>query len=331
MDKAKQAVNSFISHSGKHKTVVDEDVRPAVVDEHVRPHQHENISTAVDKEIHQHHHHTAVQPINTVEKLPEKHTHKTVPVQEKVVHHGDGAALRETLDRESAKFKSHSATHETTYSQATAPVVTGERIHHHVHEHVQPVIHKEVVAPEVIHTTVPIHETHHVDAVHHGISTLPPKTLEEWNQEGGVQHGREARVLGEAEGCPAPYNKELQIEQTEADRHMHQSATGHRMGVGARRGSSSSDEERHRTGKTVHSSDNYALGNRGPTTRSAAAGTTSTAPRSGAIGTTHGRETHHVDSHGVRSGSNQHAQPSLVDKLNPFKDADGDGKKGMME
>lgn len=69
MEKAKQAVSNFISRDGKHTTTVDEDVRKAVTDEHVRPHQHEDITTAVDKEVHQDHHHTTVQPINAKETL----------------------------------------------------------------------------------------------------------------------------------------------------------------------------------------------------------------------------------------------------------------------
>lgn len=69
MEKAKQAVSNFVSGSGKHKTTVDEEVRKPVTEEHVRPHQHEDITTAVDKEVHQHHHHTTVQPLTTQEVL----------------------------------------------------------------------------------------------------------------------------------------------------------------------------------------------------------------------------------------------------------------------
>lgn len=69
MEKAKQAVANFVSSDGKHKTVVDEDVRPSVTEEHIRPHRHENVMTALDKEIHQHHHHTVVQPVKHTETL----------------------------------------------------------------------------------------------------------------------------------------------------------------------------------------------------------------------------------------------------------------------
>ena len=69
MEKAKQAVSSFLSNDGKHRTTVDEDVKPHVTQEHVMPHQHEQVTTALDKEVHQEHHHTTVQPITHKETL----------------------------------------------------------------------------------------------------------------------------------------------------------------------------------------------------------------------------------------------------------------------
>ena len=53
MEKAKSAVSSFLSHDGKHKTTVDEDVRGHVTQEQIKPHQHESVTTALDKEVHQ--------------------------------------------------------------------------------------------------------------------------------------------------------------------------------------------------------------------------------------------------------------------------------------
>lgn len=69
MQKAKQAAASFLSKDGKHKTTVDQDVRAAVTEEHVKPAEHENVTTAVDKEVHQDHHQTRVQPIKARETL----------------------------------------------------------------------------------------------------------------------------------------------------------------------------------------------------------------------------------------------------------------------
>lgn len=69
MEKAKAAVSKIISKDGKHDTVVDEDVRNPVTEQHVHPQQHEEVTTAVDREVHQHHHQTAVQPIQQQETL----------------------------------------------------------------------------------------------------------------------------------------------------------------------------------------------------------------------------------------------------------------------
>lgn len=388
MEHAKQAISSFISADGKHKTTVDEDVRSAVTDEHIHPHRHENLTTAIDKEIHQEHHHTVVQPIKHKETRPEHHTHNLLPVVHKVFHHDNEQALHDTLERDIAKYRNTSVTHETTHSTTTAPVVTGEHIHHHVHEHVQPIIQKEIVVPEVIHTTVPIHETHHAEAVHHGTSTLPVKTLDEFKSDGGVLQGRGVTKLSDTEGCPQPYNKDLQTEQLGADRDMHPSTwrthqggiegtTATAMPNGGRSIERATDTT---MGKTVggpvggmaatHTGRSENLASETSRTENLASGTSRGAEATSgrharrtssgsdnkheyALGSGTGtaaprtaqnteRVTPRVDSLGVRSDAYHRGQvggaagktgrsPSLVDKLNPFKDADGDGKKGIMD
>ncbi|KAF4977509.1 hypothetical protein FZEAL_5988 [Fusarium zealandicum] len=431
MEKAKQAVSSFLSHDGKHKTTVDEDVRGHVTEEHVRPHQHENVTTALDKEVHQEHHHTTIQPISHKETLAEQHHHNVVPVQHKEFHHGKDQETRDTLDREAARFKDTSTTHTATQSSTTAPVVSGERIHHHVHEHVQPIIQKETVQPHVVHTTVPIHETHHAAPVHHGTSTLPPKTLQEFTGERGGLGEKASQKLTEFEGCPKPYRKELQSEQREGDKSMHlhhqgdnygENLTQGREGAGigqgregvlggvaagaagagatrkSRRGLgnrdrsgssssiSSSDEESRRLGKSGKSHKSRGLGgaaaggmashntentnlqsNRGlehrgmgtntgggqsnmnPLSSNRGVGSANTA----GLNAPHGSQYDNVKSGGLsndpmnnrahdrdsgvdmRGNSTGQAatekKPSLMDRLNPLKDADGDGKKGLMD
>ncbi|KAM0218425.1 hypothetical protein ACHAQI_001617 [Fusarium lateritium] len=440
MEKAKQAVSSFLSNDGKHKTTVDEDVRPHVVQETVKPHEHQSVTTALDKEVHQEHHHTTVQPIAHKETLPEQHHHNMVPVEHKEFHHGNEQETRATLDREAARFKDTSTTHNTTRSAETAPVMTGERIHHHVHEHVQPVIHKETVQPHVVHTTIPIHETHHAAPVHHGTSTLPVKTLNEFTSERGGLAERAAQKLTEFEGCPKPYRRELQGEQLEADKsmhlhghgdnygenHSHAGREGHGMGrnteglaagaAGAavasragrkhrhpvghknRRGSnsssslSSSDEESRGLGKSSRSKRGLGSGT-GTGVGAGAAATAAgaahhqhqnreglqqsggpTIPGAGGVGSGIGsgntgslgsanrgignpntaglNKSHTSDYDQVKTGGlhndplNSNSahnrgdsgvdvqggkKPSLIDRLNPLKDADGDGKKGLMD
>ncbi|KAL5086937.1 hypothetical protein Trisim1_008504 [Trichoderma cf. simile WF8] len=216
MNKVKKAVGNLVSQDNRHDTTVDEETRQPVTSEHVRPQQQENIRTAVEKETHQDHHHTTVQPVNTKEVLPEKHSHKVLPTEHKSFEHGNDKNVESYLNRDAEKYKDTSVVHKTTHESATeAPIFAGERVHHHVHEHVQPVIQKETIAPEVVHTTVPIHETHSAAAVHHGTKVLPAKTMEEFTGERGSLQSKGSHVTHEYEGCPTFDPKDLQKHSAE--------------------------------------------------------------------------------------------------------------------
>jgi hypothetical protein len=58
-----------------------------------------------------------------------------------------------------------------------------------------------VIQPNVVHTTVPIHEVHHNKATVHGTTALPAMTMDEFKNKGGVLSGREERY-DEFEGVP---------------------------------------------------------------------------------------------------------------------------------
>ncbi|KAH7114347.1 hypothetical protein B0J11DRAFT_445447 [Dendryphion nanum] len=193
MDKAKAAITDFMHKSGHKDTTVHETVAPAVQHEVVKPHQHEEILTAVDKEVHQDHYHRTVQPVQDREVLPEKHTAQLGAVQHREFDHRDHDQVKRALHTEQSGFKDERVVDGTTHSQSAAAAVAGEHVHHHIHETIQPVIHKETIQPNVVHTTVPIHETHHNAAVHHGASTLPAVSLDEFKSRGGVLGGREER------------------------------------------------------------------------------------------------------------------------------------------
>jgi len=206
MDAAKNAIHKITGRQG-HTTEVDEYVAPAVTSETVKPHRHEETTTAVDKEVHQDHFHTTVQPVAHREVLPEKHQHVQAPAIEKEYKHDDGRT-HERVAAELAQFKNTTQTTETSHSRTAAPTVTGEHVHHHVHETVQPVIHKETIQPEVVHTTVPVHEVHHASAQHHGVSALPMKTLDEFKSSGGLA-GTKTHTHEEYDGAPRPYNEKF--------------------------------------------------------------------------------------------------------------------------
>lgn len=210
MDAAKAAVSKFTSNRG-HRTDVDEVVNPAVVSETIKPHKHEEKIEAIDREVHQHHYHTTVQPIAAEERLPEKHIHNLLPTVEKTYRHDNEVETNRRVSAELSQFRNTTITEPVRVTTAALPAVTGEHVHHHVHETVQPVIHKETYQPEVVHTTVPIHETHHVAAQHHGMSALPMKSLAEFTSAGGILSGSQKHTHEEYEGAPRPYNEKLMV------------------------------------------------------------------------------------------------------------------------
>ncbi|KAF1831882.1 hypothetical protein BDW02DRAFT_632507 [Decorospora gaudefroyi] len=201
MDKAKAAITDFMGRSGHHDTTVHEAVAPAVQHEVVKPHVHEEVNTAVDKEVHQDHYHRTVQPVQDRAVLPETHDAKLGSVQHREFDHRDKDSTKRHLVDEQARFADEKRIDDTTHSQSVAPTVGGEHTHHHIHETIQPVVQKEVIQPNVVHTTVPIHEVHHNKATHHDTTALPAMTMEQFKAKGGALSGREERY-DEFEGVP---------------------------------------------------------------------------------------------------------------------------------
>jgi len=282
MDKAKAALGNFLSKDGKHDTTVHETVNPAVTNEHVTKTQQENVTTAIDREVHQDHYHTSVQPIKDREVLPEQHSHQMAGVETREVKHGNDDHVKQRLAAEAAQFKSTRTVGETQHSQTAAPTIAGEHVHHHVHENIQPVIQKETIQPSVVHTTIPVHEIHQNEAKHHTASSLPAVSMDEFKRQGGHLSGREERSDAFA-GEPRAVGGTL-------------------GGRGADGTTSLTETDGHRSvgGTGTHSSHNNGAG----------------------IGSTTSHGSHEHDSH---------TKPSLMDKLNPKKDANGDGKAGFMK
>jgi len=311
MDKAKAAVDTFLNKSGHHDTTVHENIAPAVTNENVTPTRHEHATTAVDREIHQDHHHTSVQPIQHREVLPEKHTHNVGAVEERHHKHGNDSDVTARLEQERAQFKDQRVVGETKHTASTAPTVTGEHVHHHVHETIQPVIHKETVQPHIVHTTIPIHEVHENEAKHHTASHLPAMSLADFEKQGGSLSGRGERT-DNFNGEPKGVGSALGGSQ-------HQSTTGNNTigtdGASSRDASGSTNTTSglgSKTGSGVtghHQRDSgFADGNSG----------------SGYDNTTSGGMTNTTGTTGTK-------KPSLMDKLNPKVDSNGDGQAGFMK
>ncbi|KAL3426871.1 allergen [Phlyctema vagabunda] len=301
MEKAKAAVSGFLSKDGKHDTTVHETINPAVQNEHVTKTKHENVTTAVDREVHQDHHHTSIQPIHDKEVLPEQHSHNLAGVEHRTIKHGNDDHVKQRLEAERAQFKNTREVGETQHTSAAAPSIAGEHVHHHVHETIQPVIQKETIQPSVVHTTVPIHEVHQNESKHHTASALPAVSMSEFQKQGGSLGGREERVDsfgGEPKsvgGTLGGHGAKGTTSLTEPEGYTH--SKDHKSGLGH---NTSGDHTGH----------------------SHTTGTTGSTPRSDLTGT---------NTHGSTNTTNTTHKPSLMDKLNPKIDSNGDGKAGFMK
>ncbi|KUI54237.1 hypothetical protein VP1G_01662 [Cytospora mali] len=329
MEAAKAAVFKHLSRDGHHETEVQEHIKPAVQHEHVQPTQHEKVYRPMDKEVHREHHHTTVQPITDKEVLPEKHSHIHENTEHKEFRHGDHDRIKDTLSKEHARLGLEHTREvgSTTRTAAEAPTAQGEHVHHHVHEHVQPVIEKDVIQPHVVHHTKPVHEVHHHEPTHHSATTLPPVSIDEFKRQGGHVQGETGVRRDDFRGEPGPLESGYiggsgargtthltRPEHEHGNRHEH--GTGHEVGtthnpIGQTREGGSGIHEGnagHNTGKTPIS-DHYASQNT----------------------STHGPSTGTGRISPTTSASSGHKKASLLDKLNPKKDSDGDGKAGFMK
>ena len=104
------------------------------MNEQVVKQRHEEAQTAIDREVHQDHYHTSVQPIKDREVLPEQHSHRMAAVEEREIQHGDSDAIKARLEQERLQFQNTRTEAGAKETHSVAPVIAGEHVHHHVHE-----------------------------------------------------------------------------------------------------------------------------------------------------------------------------------------------------
>lgn len=318
------------------------------MNENITKHRHEEATTAIDREIHQDHHHTSIQPIIDREVLPEKHSHNIVGVETREHRHGDDAAVKARLEQERLQFQNTRTQGETKETHSVAPVIAGEHIHHHVHEvrssllsimfgqanfqpvlqTIQPVVQKETIQPSVVHTTIPIHEIHQNEAKHHAASALPAVSMADFKKQGGSLQGREERYDG-FEGEPKAVGGALggSHHQSGTTSGPHSSNLENKLDPrvdsdrdGSRNlGAASSGQ--YGSGST---GTGYGSGTTGSGYGSGTTGTAGSGYGSGTTGSGYGHDT-------SRATDTTGKKPGLLDRLNPLKDTDGDGKKGVLE
>lgn len=284
-----------MNRAGHHDTTVHEKVAPAVINETIKKTRTEEVQTAVDREIHQDHYHTSIQPIKAREVLPEQHQYNVAAPQERVINHAEEAAIKARLEQERAQFHSTRTELGTVENQVVAPTIVGEHVHHHVHETIQPIVQKEVIQPSVVHTTVPIHEVHRNEPKIHSVTALPAVSLSEFQRNGGTLSGREERTDA-FEGDPKPVSTALG--GTPVTGAAPGSGIGHSHGTGHGLGHTGLDNT---TGHRTHIGTDGVIGQ----------GNTSST---------------HTGSSGVAPHKS-----SLLNKLDPRVDSNGDGKPGFMK
>lgn len=226
MDSAKDAVSGFLHHNNKHSVDIEQTTAPAVTHERVQEAKHENITTALDREVHQHHHQTHVQPIQ--DKVVEQTQHHTnvLPVEHRQHHHGKDREVELALKEQASQFRDEREVLPTQVSQSTNTLV-GEHVHHHIHDTIQPVIERERLQQHVVHTTVPIHERIDKEPVIHSGNVLPTKTLAEFQSAGHSLVGGKSTVEHiDYEGEPLKIKDDSRVGFEHGHRHIGAGTTG---------------------------------------------------------------------------------------------------------
>ena len=83
------------------------------------------MQTAIDKEVHQDHYHTSVQPVEDVVQLKEQHHHNIVPVEHRSFEHDSPEQVQLRLQQEQAKFRDEQERIEGQKTSSVAPIVAG--------------------------------------------------------------------------------------------------------------------------------------------------------------------------------------------------------------
>jgi hypothetical protein len=89
------------------------------------------VTPAVDREVHQDHYHTTVQPIQHQEDLPEKHTHQMRDVEQREIELENVGETKQRLEQEATDFKDTCVTDQTQHTASQVPAVQGDHVHHH--------------------------------------------------------------------------------------------------------------------------------------------------------------------------------------------------------
>ncbi|CDZ96283.1 hypothetical protein [Phaffia rhodozyma] len=204
---AERVVKEFLAtHNKTGSTEVCSEIGPEVLQETIIPHVHTEQATAIDRERHIHHHQHRVQPIVATEHLAEEHITQIQPAVVQERHEEMAPEKLEMLEKLKTQHKNTRTIAPTEETVAVLGTTASEHVHHHVHEHITPVIHKETHQHKIIHNVIPIHEKIHESPIVHESTVLPTLTMEEFRakmaQAKGLHHGEKEHSHHYYEGQP---------------------------------------------------------------------------------------------------------------------------------
>ncbi|KAH7304564.1 hypothetical protein B0I35DRAFT_414409 [Stachybotrys elegans] len=163
----------------------------------------------------------------------------------------------------------------------------------------------------VVYTMVSIHKTYYAASVYYETTTLPVKTLDKFTRDGGygALEGRSTRTVHNTYGSSVKKTAGVGATTAAAGTAMHYQSKVNRSSS-----SSSSNDDDERTA-------NRHKRGLGSTGMAVTAATTATL---GSSTTPAGTGNH-------STVTTEKRKPSFMDKLNPRKDADGNGKAGFLD
>ncbi|TGZ77960.1 hypothetical protein EX30DRAFT_398198 [Ascodesmis nigricans] len=185
MNSIKNAAKDFLHRDGHNTTEASQDFRPAVTQNYIQPTSTSQQTTALDRETHQHHYQTRLQPVRDLVEREAEHVDNVLPVEERVVREGNPGVAEKKLAEERELFQPSTQTLPATHSTLPSTTQTATHTHHHIHETIQPVIEREIIEPTVVHTTKPVHETVEKAPQVHPPTVQPVMTMEEFQRDGG--------------------------------------------------------------------------------------------------------------------------------------------------
>lgn len=113
--------------------------------------------TVKDRDHHVDHYKKKIQPIIQKEDVGVTDESSHVTEQERNINRNKDSNTKEAIAAQDAKVKS-TQSEDVTHESVQKDDIINDKVHHHVHERVQPVIEKDVYQKEVRHNTKDVHE-----------------------------------------------------------------------------------------------------------------------------------------------------------------------------